>query len=116
MGFFRFTPNDPPPRRVPIAAVKGRREGSQHRRPLVQAATRERPHVRPRAIADAAVPADRSVLRLFADIRHARRSSDHKMEKQAWLKLAHYLAAGPSPKQPLPRKRVNHQPLAKEQP
>jgi hypothetical protein len=43
-------------------------------------------------------PADRKVLRLFAEISHARLMSKPQREKEAWDRLARYLMSkGPRP-------------------
>jgi hypothetical protein len=109
MGFFRFWPNEPPLRRGSIA-VRGegsfrfwpdnpsppyvpakKSGGSQRPRPLAHKAMTRPRRTRPQA--DAAVPADRSVLRLFADARRALQMKSRRAEKQAWAKLARYLLA-----------------------
>jgi hypothetical protein len=38
-------------------------------------------------------PANRQVVRLFAEINHARRMSKPRREKEAWDRLVRYLAA-----------------------
>jgi hypothetical protein len=49
-------------------------------------------HVEPKPKADAAIAADRRVLRFFAAARLARRKKDRQGERQAWREMARYLS------------------------